>query len=141
MSDTAHVSNTCEVLFVEDNSHFRSKIVGRYLTGSRVIELNHGRHFLQVLEKYQFHFILMDYELPDNNGEVLVTAAREYKYNGPIIGISSSEYLNQKLLRAGADTSIEKRKSYMLPKIIIQAISIAGARGFETQCTYGKESI
>jgi len=141
MSDTQQSSNTCDVLFVEDNSHFRSKIIQSHLSGCRVIELNQGRHFLQVLEKYQFHFILMDYELPDNNGEVLVIAAREYDYSGPIIGVSSSEYLNQKLLRAGADTSIEKRKSYLLPKIITQAISLAGAREFKIQCTYGKKSL
>ena len=141
MSNTDQLSNSCDALLVEDNSHFRNKIIQSYLRGCRVIELNQGRHFLQVLEKYQFHFILMDYELPDNNGEVLVIAAREYAYKGPIIGISSSEYLNQKLLKAGADASIEKRKSYLLPKVIVQAISIAGARGFQTQCTYGKESI
>jgi CheY-like chemotaxis protein len=141
MINTVQVSDSCHVLFVEDNSHFRNKTIQTHLRGCSVIELNQGRHFLQVLEKYQFHFILMDYELPDNNGEVLVTAAREYDYTGPIIGISSSAYLNQKLLEAGADTSIEKRKSYLLPKVIVQAISIAGARGFQTQCTFGKENI
>ncbi len=126
----------CNVLFVEDNGSFRTSTIKKYLHSCRVVERYSGAKYSEILQSEDFHFILMDYELPDTTGEVLTRMTRSNGYRGPVIGISSSHYLNKNLLHGGADVSVEKRQSYLLPKIITQAISIAEARGYKHRCNY-----
>lgn len=127
----------CPVLLVEDNSQFRAKIIQHYLRNCNVYELSTGENFKTTLASEEFHFILMDYELPDTSGDVLTAKARELGFNGGIIGISSSDYLNQKMLQCGADTAVSKRQAYLLPKMIRQAVSIAESRGYNSGCSFG----
>ncbi len=130
--------HNCPVLFVEDNHRFREMVTRRYLSGCRVTELSAGKRFLEILRKNDYHFILMDYELPDTTGEELTRLARDAGYCGAIIGVSSSEYLNQQMLRAGADTAISKREHFQLPRTIRQGLSLASAQGCELDCSYGE---
>jgi len=118
----------CRVLFVEDNAGFRQRILRKYLYECEVVELSDGKSFIDQLQDGDYQLVLMDYELPDATGEELVRKARETGYSGGIIGVSSSEYLNRKLLQAGADVTVEKRKSYQLPMVIRQALAISNSR-------------
>ena|GEM_PF-1715764 len=136
-----NTSNNCPVLFVEDSRSFRETVIHRYLKQCTVTMLESGKRFRAELDENDFHFILMDYQLAgEYSGEDLVMIAREAGYDGAIIGVSSSEYLNHKLLRAGADVVLTKRERYLLPKVIRQGLSLAEARGNEIRCEYGQES-
>ncbi len=115
---------TARALIVEDNADFRRFVVRKYLSGFEVRELGSGTKFLSTLASSEFHLILMDYQLPDADGDELVRLARSAGYRGGIVGISSSEYLNRKLEQAGADASVEKRKRYQLPMVIRRALAI-----------------
>ncbi len=126
----------CTILFVEDNTAFRQWIIHKYLSRCRVVELSGADRFTEVLHSERFHCILMDYELPGGTGDNLITSARSSGYPGGIVGISSSEYLNRKLVQAGADAAVEKRQSYMVPQVIRQALSIAEARIGHRECEY-----
>lgn len=132
--------NSCPVLFVEDNDRFRDLVVRRYLNDCRVTALSSGKRFREILTKHKYHFILMDYELPDTTGEDLIRLAREAEYSGAIIGVSSSEYLNRQMLKAGADTAVSKREHFHLPQMIRQALSLAEAQGCNMHCNYGESS-
>lgn len=116
------------LLFVEDNSQFRKETTRKYLKRYMVVECGDGQEFLDVLHSQDFRIILMDYELPDTTGEALTEKARESGYDGAIVGISSSEYLNRKMERAGADLSLVKRERYLLPGVLQQALAIAQYR-------------
>lgn len=131
---------SCPVLFVEDSRTFRKTVIHKYLNQCQVTVLESGKRFREVLDGKMFHFILMDYQLPgDYSGEDLVRIARGTGYDGAIIGVSSSEYLNHKLLNTGADVAVSKQQRYLLPKIIRQGLSIAEARGTKIWCKYGQE--
>lgn len=99
--------------------------------------LSSGKHFLENLRHHTYHFILMDYELPDTTGEELIHIARESGYRGAIIGVSSSEYLNRQMVKSGADTGISKREHFRLPQTIRLALSLAEAHGCEIHCHFG----
>lgn len=129
----------CTLLIVEDNSAFRQRIIRSYLSRCRVVELPKADHFTEVLDSERFHCILMDYELPGGRGDTLVTSARSSGYQGAIVGISSSEYLNRKLLQAGADAAVEKRHAYQLPGVIRHALSIAEERIGRRECDFPGE--
>ncbi|MCF7803905.1 MAG: response regulator [Candidatus Marinimicrobia bacterium] len=134
-------STTCPVLFVEDSAEFRELVHRKYLNGCDVTLLESGQRFLETLRRRQFHFMLMDYQLPgDYSGEELIQIARSNGYDGAVIGVSSSEYLNRKLLKAGADVALPKREQYFLPQTIRQGLSLAEARGATVQCTFGLNS-
>jgi len=126
----------CSVLFIEDNSQFRRRIRRKYLSRCAVTELSNGAGLSEVLRTGKYHFILMDYQLPGTSGEELVRLAREMQYHGAIVAISSSEYYNRLLLRAGADTAVLKREAYLLPRMIRQGLSIAQARWGVADCNF-----
>jgi len=129
----------CLVLLVEDSYRFQKLLLRKYLNRGDVDILESGERFLRLLSDKQFHFILMDYQLPGQySGEELIRIARTSGYDGAIIGISSSDMLNRKLLKAGADVALGKREHFLLPATIRQALSIAKARGCETKCEFGR---
>lgn len=131
-------TNPCPVLFVEDSRTFRETVIHKYLNHCQVTVLESGKRFKDALGEKDYHFILMDYQLPgEYSGDDLVRIARGAGYDKAIIGVSSSEYLNHKLLNAGADVALAKQQRYLLPKMIQQALSIAEARGSEIRCEYG----
>lgn len=78
----------------------------------------------------------MDYELPGGTGDNLITTARSSGYRGAIVGISSSEYFNRKLLQAGADRAVEKQHSYLIPGVVRHALLIAEARIGHSECDF-----
>jgi len=130
--------NSCPVLFVEDNDQFREMVIRRYLSDCQVTALSSGKRFKEILKKNELHFILMDYELPDTTGEDLIRVARDVEYSGAIIGVSSSKYLNQQMLKAGADAATPKREHFRLPQTIRRALSLAEVQGCKIHCNYGE---
>jgi len=130
------VASPCKILFVEDDSAFRQRIIRKYLTGCHVTEAGDVPAFYRTQNILKFHIILMDYELPGGNGEELVKQVRSHNFDGAVVGISSSAYYNRLLLQAGADTAIEKQQSYRLPQTIRHALSVAALRTGNQLCNY-----
>ena len=126
------------MLFVEDSSRFRELVLRKYLQGCDVTVLESGKRFAERLRDRNYHFILMDYQLPGRySGEDLVRITRGAGYDGAVVAVSSADSLNRKLLKAGADVALEKREHFLLPRMIRQALSIAEARGSDIKCTFG----
>ncbi len=130
------MTDPCKILFVEDNSSFRQRIIRKYLTGCQVFEAEDVPAFRRTQNILMFHIILMDYELPGGNGEVLIEQVRSQNFEGAVVGISSSAYYNRLLLQAGADAAVEKHQSYRLPQTIRHAISVAALRTGDQLCNY-----
>ncbi|MEJ2050157.1 MAG: response regulator [Calditrichota bacterium] len=129
-------SEKCRVLLIDDNYQFRRRIRLKYLSLCEVTELPSGAKLAEILQSMHVDCILMDYQLPGASGEELVRLARQMEYHGAIVAISSSEYFNNLLLRAGADTAVIKREAHFLPQMIRQGLSLAEARWGTARCEF-----
>ncbi len=112
------------------------RVIVKYLSHCNVTELGTGEKFAWYLQESDYDVILMDYQLPGLNGDKLVSHARAAAFQGAIVSISSSEYYNQRLLQAGADTALEKQRVYLLPRMIRRALSIAAERTGHRHCEF-----
>ena len=122
---------------MEDNDSFRKRIIRKYLQQCDVVELPSAQRFSEIFASRDFHFILMDYQLPGSSGEELIRQVRKAGYPGAIIAISSDNGLNQRLLKSGADAAVEKHQDHLLKQTVRLALSIAEVRGDNSGCKFG----
>jgi len=100
--------NLKKVLIVDDDPN-QIKLIKLYLknTELEITTAKNGRHAVHVLKNKNFDIILTDYQMPEMDGETLISAIRnELKLLIPIIMISAndqqpnlSRYKNIKILK------------------------------------------
>jgi len=117
-----------EIIIAEDHPLMRSAICSNLTNGSSEIEIIgqccDGIELLEILKFKRPAIVLLDLEMPRMDGlEVLKAIREEYKNQIKVLVFSanSSNYINLKLMRMGADGIIFKKSS---TEELINAIQI-----------------
>jgi DNA-binding NarL/FixJ family response regulator len=117
-----------EIIIAEDHPLMRSAICSNLTNGSNEIEIIgqccDGIELLEILKFKRPDIVLLDLEMPRMDGlEVLKAIREEYKNQIKVLVFSanSSNYINLKLMRMGADGIIFKKSS---TEELINAIQI-----------------
>jgi DNA-binding NarL/FixJ family response regulator len=117
-----------EIIIAEDHPLMRSAICSNLTNGSSEIEIIgqccDGIELLEILKFKRPDIVLLDLEMPRMDGlEVLKAIREEYKNQIKVLVFSanSSNYINLKLMRMGADSIIFKKSS---TEELINAIQI-----------------
>jgi DNA-binding NarL/FixJ family response regulator len=117
-----------EIIIAEDHPLMRSAICSNLTNGSSEIEIIgqccDGIELLEILKFKRPDIVLLDLEMPRMDGlEVLKVIREEYKNQIKVLVFSanSSNYINLKLMRMGADGIIFKKSS---TEELINAIQI-----------------
>lgn len=117
-----------EIIIAEDHPLMRSAICSNLTNGSSEIEIIgqccDGIELLEILKFKRPDIVLLDLEMPRMDGlEVLKAIREEYKNQIKVLVFSanSSNYINLKLMRMGADGIIFKKSS---TEELINAIQI-----------------
>lgn len=117
-----------EIIIAEDHPLMRSAICSNLNNGSNEIEIIgqccDGIELLEILKFKRPDIVLLDLEMPRMDGlEVLKAIREEYKNQIKVLVFSanSSNYINLKLMRMGADGIIFKKSS---TEELINAIQI-----------------
>jgi DNA-binding NarL/FixJ family response regulator len=117
-----------EIIIAEDHPLMRSAICSNLANGSNEIEIIgqccDGIELLEILKFKRPDIVLLDLEMPRMDGlEVLKAIREEYKNQIKVLVFSanSSNYINLKLMRMGADGIIFKKSS---TEELINAIQI-----------------
>ncbi|MFM1763537.1 MAG: hypothetical protein RLZZ512_1327 [Bacteroidota bacterium] len=117
-----------EIIITEDHPLMRSAICSNLTNGSSEIEIIgqccDGIELLEILKFKRPDIVLLDLEMPRMDGlEVLKAIREEYKNQIKVLVFSanSSNYINLKLMRMGADGIIFKKSS---TEELINAIQI-----------------
>ncbi len=100
--------NYKSVLIVDDDPN-QVKLIKIYLkhTDLEITTAKNGRHALSILKDKNFDIVLTDYQMPEMDGETLISKIRnELKFSMPVVMISAndrqpnlSKYKNIKILR------------------------------------------
>ncbi|HEY3445048.1 MAG TPA: response regulator [Myxococcales bacterium] len=99
-----------KILFVENHADFAKIVAAKFLAGHEVTivpSLAEARH---ALGGAPFDAVLVDYDLDDGKGEVLVRELRAAGNRVRTIGVSAKDEGNVALLAAGADAVVPKMR-------------------------------
>ncbi len=105
-----------KLLLVDDHEPFARAVVAAFLEFDEVIHattLAAARR-----EQGEFDAILVDYDLPDGKGDLLVAEIRRHQPGQLIIAISAHEEGNAALLHAGADCACPKTQFSKIRSIL-----------------------
>lgn len=111
------------ILFVENHAIFAQTIASTFLAGHRVLVVPSIAQAETALLQSSFEVALVDYDLDDGKGDVVVRRLRAMSFKGPIIAVSSHELGNEKLLAAGADALCPKLEFGRIVQVIESACS------------------
>ncbi|MGK0361921.1 MAG: DNA-binding response OmpR family regulator [Bradymonadia bacterium] len=97
------------ILYVETRARFAQVVCREYLKDADVTVVATMAEAERVaVAGLDFDAILADYDLKDGNGTALVKSLRAKGVKAPIIAVSSHEFGNQSMLRAGANAICDK---------------------------------
>jgi len=96
------------VLIIDDHENTR-EVIGEYLKaeGFLVTCCANGADGLDLVKERRYDAIVVDYNMPDMNGDDLVKRMRSRRPNALIIGFSA-ERREREFLKAGADAFMNK---------------------------------
>jgi DNA-binding response OmpR family regulator len=107
-----------KILFVENHSIFARQVIKLFLSKHQVTvtpSLSMARSNLAINE---FDLLLVDYDLDDVKGAVLIRELREAGNKIRVIGVSAREEGNAALLEAGADAICSKMDFNRIQELI-----------------------
>jgi DNA-binding response OmpR family regulator len=107
-----------KILFVENHSIFAWQVIGQFLSEHEVLIVPSLSMARSKLAATQFDLLLVDYDLDDGKGEILVRELREAGNRIRIVGVSAREEGNAALLRAGADEICSKMEFNRIRELI-----------------------
>lgn len=106
------------ILLLENHTVFAETVTGMFLAEHEVVtvpSLSQGRHALRT---QTFEAVLVDYDLDDGKGDVLIRELRVADFRGRIIAISGREAGNEALLAAGADAVCSKLRFHTIREVL-----------------------
>ena len=110
--------NPLRILYVEDHIPFASRVCQLFLPGHRVTVVPGILAARAALEAASFDLVLVDFDLLDGKGNVVVREVLERLPGMPIIAVSSHEPGNQALVAAGAVAICSKPEIAILGQVI-----------------------
>ena len=93
---------------VENHATFAQIVCAQFLAAHEVVVVGSLAAAREAYEVGRFDAFLVDFDLDDGKGDVLVRELRRSGFCGRIVGISSHEAGNAALIAAGADASCPK---------------------------------
>lgn len=97
-----------KILFVENHKIFARAVVEIFLTDYIVTIVPSVAIALEELESNDFDIMLIDYDLDDGKGDIVVRSARQKGKKIKIVAVSAHIDGNLKLTEAGADLVCQK---------------------------------
>ncbi|MBL6963821.1 MAG: response regulator [Bacteroidetes bacterium] len=124
------MAKSIKILYAEDNQmdidltrQFFNEIKSEF----ELTIANDGKQALKLLEKNDYHIVLLDFKLPDIDGIKIIKTIRSHPDSVPIILLTGSgdENLIMQSLKSGANDYVTKKEGYIkkLPGIIRRVIS------------------
>ena len=107
-----------KILFVENHSIFAQQVTTHFLSKHQVTVVPSLSAARSSLVTDQFDLLLIDYDLDDGKGSVLVQELREAGNKIRIVGVSAREEGNAALLEAGADSICSKMEFNRIQELI-----------------------
>jgi DNA-binding response OmpR family regulator len=98
------------ILYVEDHPRFPGIVIPRFLSAHQVTVAGTLAEARILLARETFDAVLLDYDLPDGKGGELLEEIRRQQLAVQVIGVSSREDNNARLLELGADAVVSKLK-------------------------------
>ena len=96
------------VLYVENNVHFYNAVKKEFFSEYKLSSVPTIREAIEELAENQYDLVLVDYDLDDGKGVVLVKEIRKTNNKIPIIAVSSHEEGNSEMLCSGANAYCKK---------------------------------
>jgi len=97
-----------DILFVENNAYFFNAVKKEFLSDHDIINVPSIKKAVAVLHEKKFDIVLVDYDLDDGKGAVLVKEIRVGNPYLPIVAVSSHEKGNIELISSGANAQCAK---------------------------------
>jgi CheY-like chemotaxis protein len=113
------------ILYVENHAVFAANVISQFLSQHAVTVAPSIAEARRLLAAGGFDLLLVDYDLDDSKGDVLVEELRVSGKAVPIIGVSSHDDGNFALLRAGAMAVCSKMEFDRMPQLIETVTAIA----------------
>jgi DNA-binding response OmpR family regulator len=111
-----------KILYVEDHAVFAKTVIRQFLSAHAVIVMPGLAAARQALLADTFDLLLVDYDLCDGKGDVLVHEVRTANSRIPIVGVSSHEDGNTALRQAGASAICSKMEFDRIQSVIDRVI-------------------
>lgn len=106
------------ILLVENHAVFAETVARMFLAEHEVVTVPSISGARDALRTQAFEAVLVDYDLDDGKGDVLVRDLRGASFKGRIIGISGREAGNEALLAAGAHAVCSKLRFHTIREIL-----------------------
>jgi len=90
------------ILFVEDHAPFAQTALATYLSEHDVVWVLTVAHALSALDQVSFDAAIVDYDLPDGKGDMVVRALRLRQPECVVVAASAHDSGNEALIDAGA---------------------------------------
>ena len=116
-----------KLLFVENHEEFAAVVIGAFLSQHEVTRVASVSAARAALTRGSFDAVLVDYDLDDGKGDLLVAwlvAARSPA--PPTVAISSHEHGNNALMRAGANAACPKPQFHRIAEVLATLTKSAG---------------
>jgi DNA-binding response OmpR family regulator len=111
-----------KILYVENHAVFAKQVTAQFLSTHEVTIVPSLLEARQFSSKEGVDLVLVDYDLDDGKGEELVLEIRNQFPSLAIIGVSSHDEGNQKMLKAGANAVCSKMDFENIGAIIARAV-------------------
>jgi CheY-like chemotaxis protein len=109
------------LLWVENHASF-ARIAGRQFLAEHLVTLVASlAEARQALAEQAFDAVLLDYDLDDGKGDVLIETLAQLPHRPVIIAASAHEAGNEALLRAGADAVCAKSRFAQIGAVLARA--------------------
>ena len=109
-SNTKKTTKKKRILVVDDHEQMRTYIKTVLTPDYAIVEAEHGKHALDLIQKQSFDMIITDYMMPIMNGETLVKELQTKQIKTPVIVLTARTDNQGKLnmLRLGIDRYLNK---------------------------------
>lgn len=111
------------ILYVENHSVFADNVTRQFLSKHTVTVAPSLSKAREILSSHEFDWALVDYDLDDGKGDILVREIRESAAPIAIIGVSSHDEGNAALREAGAKAICSKMQFNQIQSVIEEAVA------------------
>ena len=108
-----------KILFVENHARFARIAIASFLHEHEVEVQPSVAAALQSLQIQQFDAVLIDYDLDDGKGDVVVAALARMQPRPRIVAVSAHDEGNAALVAAGADVVCAKLQFAAIASVLI----------------------
>lgn len=102
------------ILFVENHVRFARTVIDQLLSQHEVTRCGAVERAKELARENAYDAVLVDYDLDDAKGDVLVAWLRRIGFPGPMVAVSARDEGNEALMRAGASGVCSKAEFHLI---------------------------